>query len=75
MGDAEGLATETEKIRDLLANDDVSQEMIDEAITMYRLVPTRVELLESTGGDWERVEWQRALGQEAWQAPKKLLAY
>ena len=42
---------------------------------MNRLEPTRIELLESTGGDWERIEWQRPSGQGEWEAPKRLLAY
>ena len=42
---------------------------------MNRLEPTRIELLESNGGDWERIEWQRPSGQGEWEAPKRLLAY
>ena len=42
---------------------------------MYRIEPTRIELSESTGGDWERVDWQRATAQDQWGAARRLLAY
>ena len=75
MDDSKAFIQETEAIRERLAAKEVSYEEIDAAVAVYRLMPIRMELLESTDHIWDRFEWSRENRWKEWDPPKRLLPY
>mmetsp|Transcript_13259 Transcript_13259/g.15102 ORF Transcript_13259/g.15102 Transcript_13259/m.15102 type:complete len:87 (+) Transcript_13259:289-549(+) len=72
LADRQSLVDEVGIKKAQLINKEVEAKSIKDAIAVYRIESTRVELLES-GPIWERIEWQRR--DNEWVAPTRLLPY
>eukprot|EP00040_Diaphanoeca_grandis_P022791 m.123142 g.123142 ORF g.123142 m.123142 type:complete len:277 (-) comp28965_c0_seq2:80-910(-) len=77
MVDGEQFLTTAAKYKTALDSDNISDATISETVVVYKVVPTRVELL--VGGPdfkmWERVQWLRRSTNHVWEAPQRILPY
>mmetsp|Transcript_3626 Transcript_3626/g.4156 ORF Transcript_3626/g.4156 Transcript_3626/m.4156 type:complete len:225 (-) Transcript_3626:228-902(-) len=72
LSERESLIGNVVEMKTKLGNQEVDVESIRDAIVVYRINTTRVELLES-GPIWERVEWLKE--KNTWADPQRLLPY
>jgi hypothetical protein len=73
--DRERFVAETLAARERLEAGGVPQEELERAVAVFRLVPLRMESLTSSEHIWERWEWARKEGDDAWGGPSRLLPY
>lgn len=73
LSERDGLIDNVNVMKGKLERKEVDVETIKEAIIVYRINTSRVELLES-GPIWERVEWINTQ-EKGWSDPQRLLPY
>ena len=73
LKDAETFKQVTAEMKKKLDSGSVSTQELGKAISVYKFIPLRMEMLESGHGIFARYEWSRK--QVKWAPPRRIVPY